>query len=95
MSPAKSRRALLVLGMHRSGTSALARVLSLRGASLPATLMAPNRGNPSGFAQLTGPLMERAMRRATTIGSGSGVVTRSAQRRSRRPMPSMRLSEAR
>ena len=25
-----------------------------------------NRGNPSGFAQLTGPLMERAMRRATT-----------------------------
>jgi Polyketide cyclase / dehydrase and lipid transport len=25
-----------------------------------------NRGNPSGFAQLTAPLMERAMRRATT-----------------------------
>lgn len=25
-----------------------------------------NRGNPSGFAQLTGPLLERAMRRATT-----------------------------
>lgn len=25
-----------------------------------------NRGNPSGFAQLTKPLMERAMRRATT-----------------------------
>jgi uncharacterized membrane protein len=25
-----------------------------------------NRGNPSGFAQLSGPLMERAMRRATT-----------------------------
>jgi hypothetical protein len=25
-----------------------------------------NRGNPSGFAQLAAPLMERAMRRATT-----------------------------
>ena len=25
-----------------------------------------NRGNPSGFAQVTGPLMELAMRRATT-----------------------------
>jgi hypothetical protein len=25
-----------------------------------------NRGNPRGFAQLTGPLMEKAMRRATT-----------------------------
>ena len=25
-----------------------------------------NRGNPKGFAQVTGPLMERAMRRATT-----------------------------
>ena len=49
MSPAKARRALLVLGMHRSGTSALARVLSLRGANLPATLLAPNRGNPSGY----------------------------------------------
>lgn len=25
-----------------------------------------NRGNPSGFARVTGPVMERAMRRATT-----------------------------
>lgn len=25
-----------------------------------------NRGNPSGFAKMTGPLMEKAMRRATT-----------------------------
>lgn len=25
-----------------------------------------NRGNPSGFAQIAGPVMERAMRRATT-----------------------------
>lgn len=39
------RRALLVLGMHRSGTSALTRVLSLLGADLPAHLMPPQAGN--------------------------------------------------
>ena len=43
------RRALMVLGMHRSGTSALARVLSLRGAELPTHVMAANRGNESGY----------------------------------------------
>lgn len=37
------------MGMHRSGTSALARVLSLRGADLPAHLMSPNYGNASGY----------------------------------------------
>ncbi len=43
-------QALLVLGMHRSGTSALTRVLSLCGAALPATLMAPSETiNPAGF----------------------------------------------
>ncbi len=46
---APGRRALLVMGMHRSGTSALARVLSLRGAELPAHLMSANRGNTSGY----------------------------------------------
>jgi len=40
-----SRRALLVLGMHRSGTSALTRVLSLLGADLPANLMQPKADN--------------------------------------------------
>lgn len=43
------RKALLVLGMHRAGTSALARVLSLRGASLPERVMPPNHGNESGY----------------------------------------------
>ena len=43
------RRAILVLGMHRSGTSALAGVLSLCGASLPATLLPPADYNPKGF----------------------------------------------
>jgi predicted nucleic acid-binding Zn-ribbon protein len=40
---------LLVAGMHRSGTSALARVLSLLGAELPRTLMRPGADNPKGF----------------------------------------------
>lgn len=39
---------LLILGMHRSGTSALARVLNLLGAALPATLLGAGHGNESG-----------------------------------------------
>lgn len=35
--------------MHRSGTSALARVLALRGASLPQHLLPPNAGNQGGY----------------------------------------------
>ncbi len=41
--------ALVVLGMHRSGTSALARVLSLRGAALPRRLLPANAGNDKGY----------------------------------------------
>jgi hypothetical protein len=40
--------AILILGMHRSGTSAIARTLSLLGAGLPADLVDPNEGNPLG-----------------------------------------------
>ena len=43
------RQALLVLGMHRSGTSALTRVLNLLGASLPKTLMAAHEDNQRGY----------------------------------------------
>lgn len=46
---AKPRVALLVLGMHRSGTSALTRLLALHGAALPARLIAPKADNPRGF----------------------------------------------
>ncbi|MDX3901018.1 MAG: hypothetical protein QHC40_10995 [Sphingobium sp.] len=42
------RKAILVLGMHRSGTSALARVLNLLGCDLPRTLMPGAHGNPQG-----------------------------------------------
>ena len=41
--------ALVVLGMHRSGTSALTRVLSLSGLTLPQDLMTPAEDNPDGF----------------------------------------------
>ena len=45
-----SARALLVLGMHRSGTSALTRTLSLLGAALPQQLMgAKEENNALGF----------------------------------------------
>lgn len=42
------RTALLVLGMHRSGTSALTRMLSLLGAALPAHVVSAERGNETG-----------------------------------------------
>jgi GT2 family glycosyltransferase len=42
------RTALLVLGMHRSGTSALTRVLSLLGASLPKNLLKASPSNETG-----------------------------------------------
>jgi hypothetical protein len=44
-----ARQAILVLGMHRSGTSALGGVLEALGATAPKTLMPPHRENPRGF----------------------------------------------
>lgn len=41
--------AILVLGMHRSGTSALTRVVNLLGADLPRDLMPPKEDNAPGF----------------------------------------------
>jgi len=46
---AASRKALLVLGMHRSGTSATAGLLIRLGAQGPASLMRPKADNPRGF----------------------------------------------
>ena len=43
------RRAILVLGMHRSGTSALTRVLGLCGAALPGRILGPTPANIKGF----------------------------------------------
>ena len=47
--PGDARRTcLIVLGMHRSGTSALARVLNLLGASLPNRMLGAESGKRSG-----------------------------------------------
>jgi GT2 family glycosyltransferase len=47
--PPASATAVLVLGMHRSGTSALTRTISLLGADLPRKLIpASNTSNPTG-----------------------------------------------
>lgn len=45
---AARRTAVVVLGMHRSGTSALARVISLLGAALPEHLLGANPTNTAG-----------------------------------------------
>ena len=47
-SHAATRHAFVVLGMHRTGTSAMTRMLSLLGAHLPKQLMGANEWNPSG-----------------------------------------------
>ena len=44
-TPVLERRAIVVVGSHRSGTSALARVLSLVGCDLPKHVMPPVDGN--------------------------------------------------
>lgn len=44
----RKRRAIIVLGMHRSGTSALTGVLGLLGARLPTRLLSATRNNPKG-----------------------------------------------
>lgn len=46
---AEARQALLVLGMHRSGTSAMTRVLNLLGADLGRNLMPGDADNTSGY----------------------------------------------
>ena len=52
MSGASSMRTLLVLGMHRSGTSAVARVINLLGADLGAPLLEAQADNSIGFWEL-------------------------------------------
>ncbi|MBN2631454.1 MAG: sulfotransferase family protein [Rhodobacteraceae bacterium] len=48
-APPPLRSALIVLGMHRSGTSALAGTLAKMGADLPLDLMEPAEQNAKGF----------------------------------------------
>lgn len=48
-STSDGRSAYLVLGMHRSGTSAVTQVLALAGASLPENVMAGDEHNAKGY----------------------------------------------
>jgi hypothetical protein len=45
----RPRDVIFVVGMGRSGSSALTRVLSLCGAALPLRVLPPNYGNPTGY----------------------------------------------
>ncbi|MEM6498835.1 MAG: sulfotransferase, partial [Pseudomonadota bacterium] len=47
-SQAAEQTCLLVLGMHRSGTSALTRILHFAGAKLPSRLLGAGTGNEAG-----------------------------------------------
>lgn len=49
MSPAVGRRAIVVAGMHRSGTSAFVRCVNLLGAGIGEKLIPANWGNERGF----------------------------------------------
>jgi len=44
-----ARTCILVLGMHRSGTSMLTRVMNIAGAALPSSLMEANFANEAGY----------------------------------------------
>ena len=65
---AARRRAIVVLGMHRSGTSALTRMISLLGATLPKRLMPASDANPRGYfeSQAIFELHEALLRSAGT-----------------------------
>lgn len=43
------RDVVLIVGMHRSGSSVLTRSLSLCGGALPIEMLPPNRWNPTGY----------------------------------------------
>nr|WP_169618091.1 sulfotransferase family protein [Ruegeria sp. PR1b] len=53
-SASTARQAVVVLGMHRSGTSALAGVLARLGCALPEQIMPANDFNPKGFYESLG-----------------------------------------
>jgi|GEM_PF-2803639 len=66
---AATRTCVMVLGMHRSGTSALTRVISLLGAELPKTLLLPAADNVGGFWE-SKPLVEAHDRLLADADSG-------------------------
>ena len=61
-----AKRAFIILGMHRSGTSSVAGALTLLGAAAPKTLMAAAADNPKGFfeSRLVGELNDSILHAA-------------------------------
>lgn len=49
MTDATRRRILTILGMHRSGTSAMSRTINLLGAQISSNLLTPESDNPLGY----------------------------------------------
>ncbi|ASV84520.1 sulfotransferase family protein [Ochrobactrum quorumnocens] len=47
-SPEKKRTGIIVLGMHRSGTSVLTRIINILGAALPVNCLGANESNATG-----------------------------------------------
>ncbi len=64
-----TRYAVVVLGMHRSGTSALAGVLARLGCDLPTQMMPANEFNPKGFYES---LLAYNLNDAILASGGSG-----------------------
>jgi len=47
----ETQKSIIVLGMHRSGTSAMARIMNLLGVALGEDIVPPQFDNPRGFLE--------------------------------------------
>lgn len=68
-SPGAERACVLVLGMHRSGTSAMTRTIHAMGAALPTNLIPPLSDNEEGFWESID-IVETHNRFLTAVGHG-------------------------
>jgi hypothetical protein len=80
MARAPFKSATVVLGMHRSGTSALSGVLQLCGLAAPRTLLSPSEVNERGFweSELLTSLDDQMLRTAGSTWHGLGVIASGA-----------------
>jgi hypothetical protein len=67
--PSGGRRAIVVIGMHRSGTSAVARLLMLLGAAGPRNVYPADADNKAGYWEPT-PIVELNNRLLSLVSSG-------------------------
>ena len=75
-------RAVIVLGMMRSGTSIVARGLQALGVHFGVDLLAPNSANPTGFYEDMGVLrLNRRLLTVLGVGHGASLISAAAWRR--------------